>query len=113
MVVTTRIDGGGVGKLAGRAALAGTAGIDGGVASNFHGHGSGLRRSPGDASVHENEGKRARVSAVRAENKVQGSEGRNGQPNGVAMTDLDGGRGGDGARPPGDAQTNREGGEDK
>jgi hypothetical protein len=85
MVVTTRIDGGGVGKLAGRAALAGTAGIDGGVVSNFHGHGSGLRRSPGDASVHENEGKRARVSAVRVENKVPGSERETGQPNGVAM----------------------------
>ena len=37
--------------------------VDGEV-SIFHGHGHGLRRSPGDALVHETEGNKVWVSAV-------------------------------------------------
>ena len=60
----TRIDGGGSGERLARVALAGTAGINGGELLNFLGHGAALRRSPGDALVHETEGNKVRVSAV-------------------------------------------------
>ena len=87
-----------------RAALAGEGWFVGGEFPDFHGLGSGLRRAPGDASVHENEEKRARVSAVRVENKVQGREGTMVVCGIAAMLDLDGGDGCGRARPSSGAQ---------
>ena len=89
-----QIDGGEVVKLAGRVALAGTAGINGGVVSNFHGHGQQLRRAPAAAAVQETEGKRARVSAVCIRKRVGARDERMGGCGVAAMSDLDGGSGG-------------------
>ena len=59
--------------------LAGEGCSDGGDASEFHGHGSGLWRSFYGATVHKTTEERARVSAVMMESKVEGSEREMGQ----------------------------------
>ena len=100
----TRIDGGGSGERLARVALAGTAGINGGELLNFLGHGTALRRSPGDALVHETEGNKVWVSAVSKGKRVRAREERRGQCGVAAMTDLDGGSGCGRARPPGGAR---------
>jgi hypothetical protein len=59
-----QIDGGGVVEAPGRVALPGKEWFVGGELRNFLGYGHGLRRSPGDALVHETEGNKVWVSAV-------------------------------------------------
>ena len=88
-----QIDGGGSRKVLVRAVLAGTECSGDGVVSNFHDHGNELRRAPVGASVHETEGKRARVSAVFIRMRVRARKEGMGECGVAAMLDLNGGSG--------------------
>ena len=92
--MTTRIDGGGVGRAYGRVLLAGMDWFVGGNVSVFHGHGHGLRRSFYGAPVHETTEERARVSAAMMESKVEGSEREMRQQHGTAVSSSTFGCGG-------------------
>ena len=87
-------NGGGSRKAVVRVVLAGEGPVDGGKVSNFHGHGHELRRSFYGAPVHETTEKRARVSAVMMESKVEGSEREMGQQHGTAVSSSTFGHGG-------------------
>ena len=106
----TRIDGGGSGERLARVALAGTTGINGGELLNFLGYWQQLRRGFTARLCTNKMAKRARVSAWRERNTVQGLGKEMGQPNGVAAVAFYLGHGevadgrGQRARPPGGAQ---------
>ena len=93
MAAMTRIDGGVSGKVVARVVLAGTACSGNGDASDFHGHGHGLRRATAVASVHDPEGNKGRVSVVSTESTVGWSEERKGQQHDAAVSSPTSGSG--------------------
>ena len=80
-----QIDGGGVVEAPGRVTLPGKEWFVGGELRNFLGYGHGLRRSPGDALVHETEGNKVWVSAVIVGMQVVAREVRGKQQHGTAV----------------------------